>query len=444
VKGIVTFSRGGLHIPEKAKLGDFDPISNAFIPPTAIVALKDNPRVKVQCLAYAGQEVEECQIIGRTETVPSANVHSPIPGRVREIRNIVLPDGSSSQAVVIDLGGSFSRLGKRQEFFPWKSLSASEIDHILCEKGVIDLSRDPASLHPILHAAKKKGRQNIILNAIDPEPYGLAEILLCAHRPKDVAMGAEIALKACGASRVILAMNARQKEHYESLLAALEALKVPCEALELDTKYPQGFDSQIRCAARSLPQKAFPQEELAGAPILNPSTLVAVYEAVALNKAFVERTITIAGDAIKNPATLKVRVGMRIGDLIEECGGFKGSPERLVISGSMTGFAIKDLDSPVMKTTTSILALTDTEIKKSRASACIRCARCIEACPESLNPDKLFRLIRFSRTKEAVSAGLARCTLCAACGYICPSRVPLVDTFSRALAAMEGEGSAHG
>lgn len=444
MKGIVTFSRGGLDIPEKAKANDYEAITNAFIPPTAIVPLKETPSGKVQCIVYPGQSVEECQLIGKAENAVSVNVHSPIPGKVREIRDIVLPSGDLSPAVVIDLGGSFSRLGRRQEFYPWKSLSASEIGHILGEKGVLQLSRHPGALHPRLAAARKNGDQTVILNAIDPEPYGLSEILLCAHRAADVAMGTEIALKACGGSRIVLAVDGKQWERYAALESALAELKIPVERLELAHRYPQGFDSQIRSAARSLPQKAYPAEETERALMLNPSTVVAIYEAVALNKTFVERTITISGDAIKNPATLKARIGMRIGDLIEESGGFKGSPERLVVDGSMTGFAISDLDSPVMKTTTSILALTDAEIRRSRASACIRCARCIEACPEALKPERLYRLLRFSRADEAMAKGLSRCTLCGACGYICPSRVPLVDAFARSLAAGAKEGERNG
>jgi Na+-translocating ferredoxin:NAD+ oxidoreductase subunit C len=444
VKGIVTFSRGGLDIPEKAKPNDYEAIANAFIPPTAIVPLRETPNGRVQCIAFPGQLVEECQIIGKAENQNSANVHSPVPGKVREIRDIRLPNGESSPAVVIDLGGSFSRLGRRQEFYPWKSLSASEIGHILGEKGVLNLSRQPCSIQPLLAAAKKNGRQTVILNAIDPEPYGLSEILLCAQRSADIAMGLEIALKACGGSRIVLAINGNQKERYAALESALDGLKLQVERLELASRYPQGFDSQIRSAARFLPQKSYPIGEIEGGLMLNPSTVIAIYEAVALNKSFIERTITVSGDAVKNPATLKVRIGMRIGDLIEECGGFKGSPERLVVDGSMTGYAISDLDSPVMKTTTSILALTDSEIRRSRASSCIRCARCIEACPEALNPELLYRLLRFSRTADAMARGLSRCTSCGACGYICPSRVPLVDAFSRSLSAREKEGGQNG
>lgn len=443
MKGIGAFLRGGLDIPERHKRGDFESIDNAFIPATAIVPLSEGARVQTRCNVYPGQEVDECQIIGRSENPGSANVHSPIPGRVKELKNIRLPDGNASQAVVIELGGSFTRLGKKQELYPWKSLSASEIDHILVEKGVLNFTRRPEALHQTLVTAKKGGCPAIIVNAIDPEPYGLTEALLCDHRPADIAIGAEISMKACGAGRAVIAVPVASTKRGTALESAFEAQKTKYERVELAARYPSRFDREVKAAVKNQLSRKFASEDFDKAVILNPSTLIAIYEAVALNKAFVERTVTVLGEAIRSPSVLKARIGTRIGDLIEECGGFKSIPERIVVNGSMTGFAIGDLDLPVMKSTTSILALTSAEIRKSGRSACIRCARCVEVCPERLNPERLFRLIRSGRHAGEYRASLARCTLCGACGYACPSRVPLVDTFSSTLEGVDQGGGAH-
>jgi electron transport complex protein RnfC len=349
------------------------------------------------------------------------------------MREILLPNGISSQAVVIDLYGSFSRLGKKQEVFHWKSLSAAEIDHILGEKGVLRLDRDPESLRPILSAARKNPCPTLIVNAIDVEPYCRTEGCLASERPEQLSTGVEIALKACGAVRVLMVYSASQEERVRPLLAACGNAKIAIEPVQTANAYPQGFASQIRKSSRRLPARLYAAGEIDRAIILNLSTLMAVYDAIVLNKTFVERVITISGEAIKRPAVLKVRVGMRIGDIIEECGGFKGNPERIVVNGPMTGYEIRDLDLPVMKGTTSILALSKPEIIESRKSPCIRCARCREVCPEALDPEYLFRLIDFGRDAEAMAGGLDRCTLCATCGYVCPSRVSLVEAFGATL-----------
>ncbi len=440
VKSKVSFGKGGICFPERDAYEHIHTIQNAFIPPSAIVPLNECPEAEVRCLVYQGQRVEECQIIGRSDNAKGANVHSPIPGEVREIRKIILPGGLESEAVVIDLSGSFSRLGRKQELYPWKSLSAGELDHVLSEKGVIGLERKPIALHPVFASARKSAAQAIIINAVDVEPFDRTELAVICLRPEQICSGIEIALKTTGAQRAIFIYSSIHAQSLSGFFKVVEEAKLKISFIATEPIYPQGFSSQLRTAAMSIPAKICPAAEIRKAPIFNISTLYAMYEAIALNKPFMERTVHVGGDAVKHPSTLKVRVGMRIGDLIEECGGFKGLPARIVINGPLTGHAVEDLDIPVMKGMRSILALTEAEIRASRGSSCIRCARCVETCPEGLNPELVFRLLRAERLEEAEAAGIARCSLCGACGYICPSRVSLVDTFSKFLAKARKDG----
>ena len=166
--------------------------------------------------------------------------------------------------------------------------------------------------------------------------------------------------------------------------------------------------------------------------VLEPTTLVALHEAVVSNKPHIEQYVYVGGSAIKNPAILKARIGAPIGDLVEECGGFSGHPDSIIIGGPFRGRQAADLDASVTRTTRAVLALTAEETKSAPVRACVRCGDCLTVCPEGLDPYSMLKLIGVGRIAEAMKAGLSRCSSCGACAYACRSRIPLVRIFDEA------------
>ena len=160
-------------------------------------------------------------------------------------------------------------------------------------------------------------------------------------------------------------------------------------------------------------------------------TCLSVYEAIVLNKPVIERVVTVSGGAIKNPSNLKARIGTSFRTLIEDCGGFSEEPAKIIAGGPMMGFTVYDLDTPVTKGTSGILALTAKEIKAARPTACLSCGRCISACPMGLNPTRLFKLIDYNLNDESAEAGLMDCVECGSCAYMCPAHIPLVQGFRK-------------
>jgi electron transport complex protein RnfC len=401
-------------------------VRNSFLPNGAVVLLKQHAGPAARCLVRKGEYVREGMLIGKAEAPASANVHAPVPGVVRDIRRIALPEGGESEAVVIALEGSFDRLGKRDERYLWKSMSKRDILNTLRERGVVDTDPPGQPLFDLL--SEKEGPRLLALNAIESEPYLRSESCVIRDKAVEVFEGFDILRKVLSPERSVIALDDEADAPFFSGMKTENTLP---EIVVLEPRYPQDMERQLLealCGPRggSLARPAAPPKAL----IVRPSTAFAIYEAIVLAKPMLERYITVAGGAIKKPAVFKTRIGTPIGDLIEECGGFLGPPSRLVLGGPIRGRAVHDLDAPITKTSSAVLALVDEEISSTRRSPCIRCGRCAEACPERLDPDLLFRLASNGKAAKALELGLDRCTLCGTCGYICPSRVPLVASFA--------------
>jgi len=203
--------------------------------------------------------------------------------------------------------------------------------------------------------------------------------------------------------------------------------KLDIDVFPLKTKYPQGDEKQLlkSITGREVPSGGLPLD--VGAVVSNVGTIFAIYEAVAYNKPLIERIVTITGSIVKNPGNFKVRIGTKIGELLEDCDGFLKPPSKVIAGGPMMGFAVYDLDTPVTKGMSGIIALSKRDTSPSAETSCIQCGRCVRVCPWSLYPTLLFKLIEHGRYEEAQNNGLFDCKECGCCSYICPARIPLVQ-----------------
>jgi electron transport complex protein RnfC len=423
----LTFPLGGIHPVERKGATRKKASANAMIPSRCVVPLQQHIGAPAELLVEQGAEVGEGELIGRAQGMVSANVHAPVPGVVSDIISIYLPNGARSQAVVIELQGEFTRLGRPAKKRGWSRFGARKILSLIQENGIVGMGGATFPTHVKLSLPPGKTCEYLIMNGTECEPYLSADHRLMVERPDEVLEGLRIIDQLLKPEHVVIGIETNKPDAIAAMQRAVREADLPYRVAALRIKYPQGDEKQLikAISGREVPSGGLPLD--IGCIVSNAGTLNAVYEAVALNKPLIDRIVTVGGGAVARPANLKVRIGTPIGDLIEECGGFTEVPAKIVSGGPMMGQTVYDLNTPVTKGTSGILALTEREVSSAPRTACIQCGRCVEACPIGLQPTRLFKLIDHFEHEQAVAEGLMDCRECGCCGYICPARIPLVQ-----------------
>jgi electron transport complex protein RnfC len=270
----------------------------------------------------------------------------------------------------------------------------------------------------------------LLLNGAECEPYITADHRVMLEQPGEVVEGAKILLKILGISACFIGIENNKPDAIAAMTeAAAAASEESCriQVVALEVKYPQGSEKQLieSITGRKVPAMALPAA--VGVVVHNVSTTKAVYDAVVLSKPLIEKVVTISGKGINRPTNLLVKVGTRISDIVEHCGGTKPELAKVVMGGPMMGFAVSSLDIPVTKTTSSVLFLSEDEIDTRELSACIRCGWCIEACPMGLEPKEVGIYVEANRAEDTEQFGVFECFECGSCAYVCPAKRPLVQ-----------------
>lgn len=425
--GSRSFPKGGLHPRDQKSLTRERPLWNAIVPSTATVPLQQHIGAPAQSLVKPGERVREGQLIGKAQGRISANVHAPIPGTVRELKTIYLPSGVKTEAIVIDLEGEFERLGKPRSARNWSNIPIDELRGYVQKMGIVGMGGATFPTHVKFQLPPGASLDCLILNGAECEPYLSADHRLMVEHAAEVVEGARIIERLLSPGEVIIGIEENKRDAIDAVRKAVRGAGVPFRVLPLKVKYPQGDEKNLIKSAlgREVPSGALPLD--VGVVVSNIGTVFAVYEAVAFEKPVIERVVTVSGGAVRNPANLKVRIGTSIAELIEECGGLKEIPVKIVAGGPMTGFTVYDVDTPVTKSTSGVLALTSREVAARPQTACINCGRCVRSCPIGLQPTRLFKHIDHLDYDAALADGLMDCRECGICGYVCPAGIPLVQ-----------------
>lgn len=425
-----TFPKGGVHPHGRKSLANKAAI--VALPESSIVTVPMSQHLgapAVVCVAK-GDVVKVGDVIGTGESFISADIHAPVSGTVKEITSVILPNSISTKAVVIERAeDSEPAEFPFAEGDPVEQLTGEQLITRTKQAGIVGMGGATFPAHVKFQIPKGKHAEYLVINGVECEPYLTADHRTMLEHTNEVLDGIRAIAKMTSAEKVIICIENNKPDAIDAMEKAVNDRNLPFFIQPLKVKYPQGDEKQLLKAVinREVPSGGLPIE--IGAVVSNVGTSYAVYEAVFRNKPLISRVVTVTGDAVKNPGNFRVTVGTPIRTLIEAAGGFSVEPKKLVAGGPMMGFSFFDLDTPVIKGTSGILALTEKNLDKAERTACISCGKCVMACPMGLQPTKLFKYIDHQRFDEAMKLNLMDCKECGCCAFSCPARIPLVHGF---------------
>lgn len=422
-----TFRIGGIH-PAARKLSAGKPVETAALPRQAVVMLSQHIGAPAQAVVAKGDRVKTGTLIAKADGFVSANIHSPVSGTVVKTDRITDASGYSKPAVFIQTEGDEweESIDRDESLRSECSLSPAEIIQKIADCGIVGLGGATFPTHVKLSPPPGMKATVLIVNAAECEPYLTSDHALMLEKSEEILVGIQILKKAIQVERAVIGIENNKKDAIDRFRRLLP--KYPgIDLCPLRTRYPQGGEKQLIDAVirRQVPSGGLPVAT--GAVVQNAGTVFAVYEAVQKNKPLFERVVTVTGNSLERPAHYRVRIGTPVGQLIEAAGGIPEDTGKIISGGPMMGKALVNTDVPVTKGCSGILLLPRKEAVRREMSNCIRCARCVSACPMGLEPNLLMNLSYRSRWEEAEREHIMDCIECGSCSYICPAHRPVLD-----------------
>lgn len=445
---------GGIH-PDAAKEETANKsIRNSFIPKKVVIPLLQHTGSPAEPLVRAGDSVKIGSVIGKAAGFVSGNVHASISGKVTKIAYSETPIFSRVLSVFMEPDSEKQMIDPPALRDP-ASLSVEELVDIVREAGIVGLGGAAFPTHVKLSPPKAKKIDALILNGTECEPYLTCDERLMIENPAEILKGLEIIAKILDAKDVYIAIEDNKPLAIEAMKKAVEAVSrqpsppkisagppsaeaVSLKVVVLKTKYPQGAEKQVIKALldRKVPEGGLPMD--VGCVVQNIGTAFAIYEAVYLKKPLIERVITIAGPCLAQPANVRVRIGTLLRDIVDYLGGFKKEPKKIIIGGPLMGITQYTIDVPLTKRVSGVLFFPKEDIRENREGVCIRCGRCVDACPMQLAPTTLMYRVKKENFLEAKDLGIVDCYECGACAYVCPAKIPLLDYMKFGRAKLKG------
>jgi len=424
-----TFSIGGIH-PSDNKISVNAAIENFPLMEMAYISLSQHLGAPAEPVVAKGDKVKTGQLIAKANGFISANVHSSVSGTVSSIEP--LPDlaGNPVQHVVIKVEGDewLENINRSSEILREIKMSGPEILVKIAECGIVGLGGAAFPTHIKLSPPPGKKAEYLIINGAECEPYLTSDYRLMLEQPEEILIGAKIMMKALNVNKCFLGIEDNKPKAIKKMKGLCSKSYPQIKVVSLLKKYPQGGEKQLIDAIvkRQVPSMGLPIDT--GVVVQNVGTALAVYEAVQKNKPLFEGIVTVTGKCMTEQRNFRMRVGTTFESMIFAVGGFPKDAEKLISGGPMMGKAVSRIEASSVKSTSALLLLTEEETKRGEEGNCIRCAKCVEACPMGLEPFLLNRLSRAGKIEELEANLVQDCIECGSCIYTCPANIPLLDT----------------
>ena len=423
-----TFKIGGVH-PEPNKLTADRKVETLALPTQAVFPLSQHIGAPAVPCVQKGDVVMVGTRIAEPGGFMSAAIHSSVSGKVAKIDTVVDASGLRKPAIFIDVEGDEwePSIDRSDKLVLQTHKTREEIIECIKDAGIVGMGGACFPTHVKLCPPKECQIDTLIINAVECEPFLTADHRLMLECPDQIIIGIKVILKALGLDRAVIGIEANKPDAIE-LMRSKTAMVSGIEVMPLVMKYPQGGEKQLIEAVTGCqvpPPPALPAN--VGCVVQNVGTVFAVYEAVMKNKPLIERIVTVTGKSVKNPCNLKVRMGTPVGQLVEYAGGMPEDTGKLISGGPMMGRPLLDETAPVVKGTSGVLMIPEKEAARQAERNCIRCAKCVQACPMGLEPYLLASASKAADWECAEDHWIMSCIECGCCQSTCPSRRPLLD-----------------
>lgn len=416
--------QGGVHPNEYKNLTEDCPLETMPNPKQIILPLSQHIGKQAKSLVKKKEKVNAGQLIAEPEGFVSAPIYSSVSGTVKMIQKEPNTSGIPKESIIIETSdeNEFETLSPLDT----KLLSAVEIRERIKEAGIV--GQGGAAFPTFIKLTPPDGKiiDHVILNGCECEPYLTRDYRLMLEKPFQILSGLSLILKALNVSIGSVGIEDNKPEAIKILQSvALDFPNINIEVVK--TKYPQGAEKMLIKAVlnREVPPGNLPLD--VGVVIQNIGTAVAIHEAIVDGMPMVKAPLTVSGKGINQPKNLYVPIGTPLSDVLNYCGGVNENAVKVVVGGPMMGMAQYDFSVPIMKATSGILVLTKEEVNNHAETPCLKCGKCIEACPLELMPTKLARYSQLEKLEEAEEMDITVCMECGSCAYTCPANIPLVQ-----------------
>jgi len=426
-----TFHIGGVH-PAENKLSAGSAIREAALPKQAIFSMFQHIGAPAKPVVQKGDVVKVGTLLAEAGGFVSAPVYSSVSGKVNKIDAVLDASGTRRMAVIVDVEGddwedSIDRSKELVRLSDRPDLDAKTIVEKIKNAGIVGLGGATFPCHVKLTPPPGCKAECVIINAVECEPYLTADHRLMLEHPDEILVGVDLIMKAVNVTKGYVGIENNKPDAIK--LMTEKAKDYPnIEIVPLRVKYPQGGEKQLIDAVIGRQVPAPPAIPInVGAVVQNVGTAFAIYEAVMKNKPLIDRIITVTGKSVKNPSNLLARIGTPFQQLIDECGGLPEDTGKIIGGGPMMGKALLSLEIPMTKGSSGLLLMNEKEARRSEPQPCIRCAKCVGACPMGLEPFLLSKVSAMEEWEIAEKNDIVSCIECGSCQFTCPSKRPLLD-----------------
>ncbi len=419
--GKVHTFKGGIHPKDMKSQTEGKEIVDITPPKTLVFPLSQHIGSLAKPIVSVGDTVFVGQKIAQADGYISANVHSSVSGVVAAIEPRLHPNGSKVQSIVIENDGLGTVLDS-MKIYTFDEVTATDIVEAVKEAGIVGMGGAAFPTHVKLCPPDGKCIKYVIVNGAECEPYLTSDHRAMLETSQEVIAGLKLLLKVFGLKTGYIAIETNKPDAIKRMMELTEKEdKYSIKVVPVKTKYPQGSEKHLIKAVTgiSVPGGKLPVD--VGVLVNNIDTCAAVARAVLKGQPLTSRIVTVGGDCVSEPKNLRVPIGTSLEYIAECCGGFLRDPAELIMGGPMMGLALSSIDVPVIKGSSAFLAFSGDIVKERLKKNCIRCARCVSACPMNLMPFMLKDAVRAEDMDRLEKLHITDCIQCGSCSYVCPA-----------------------